>query len=194
MKKLLAILVAALLIPFGAIAQVDYSAPLISGKASTTTGKVQLLNSTNANTVTLQPGATGTSYTWTLPTADSAGPLQSNGAGTLSVGGGGQLRTSQTTPPSCTANCGVTAAVSGTDTSAIVTMGSTGSPASGFVISFNGTWPAQPSCVMQMAKSGMVSVKAPIVVVATTTTMTVTTNGSAPSNGDLYAYVCVGIQ
>lgn len=56
------------------------------GVASSSTGTAVFRNASNANTVTLQPGATSSSYTWTLPLAQ--GPanalLTQNGSGVLS--------------------------------------------------------------------------------------------------------------
>ncbi len=63
------------------------------GSASSVTGKIVFENSTNANTVTLQSGVTSGSYTWTLPTADAAGCLSSNGSGTLSIATCGDVTT-----------------------------------------------------------------------------------------------------
>lgn len=67
----------------------SFGTTLALGTASTTNGVITLLNSTNANTFTLQPGVTGSNLTFTLPTADAGvanGPLVSNGSGTLSFG------------------------------------------------------------------------------------------------------------
>lgn len=70
------------------------SATIQIGAASVLSGKILLRNSTNANTLTIQPGATGGNITFTLPTSvGSAGQyLQTDGAGVLSwqtVSGGG---------------------------------------------------------------------------------------------------------
>lgn len=54
------------------------------GVASSQTGSIVFRNATNANTFTLQPGATGANLTFTLPIADAARALVSDGAGTLS--------------------------------------------------------------------------------------------------------------
>lgn len=62
------------------------------GSGSSVTGKIVFENSTNANTVTLQSGATSGSYTWTLPTADAAGCLNSNGSGTLGISACGDVK------------------------------------------------------------------------------------------------------
>jgi hypothetical protein len=58
---------------------------LTLGVSSSQTGSLILRNSTNANAFTLQPGATGSALTFTLPTTDSTGTqcLSSNGSGTL---------------------------------------------------------------------------------------------------------------
>jgi hypothetical protein len=79
------------------------------------------------------------------------------------------------------------ARIVGTDSAWIVTMGSSGVPASGWVVTFNGTWPAAPACVVQSALSTMVVGKMPIAVQTSTTTITVTTNGTAPATSDKYA-------
>ncbi|PJE76332.1 hypothetical protein COV04_00460 [Candidatus Uhrbacteria bacterium CG10_big_fil_rev_8_21_14_0_10_48_11] len=59
---------------------------LTLGTSSSADGAAIFKNATNTNTVTLQSGATGTSYTLTLPTAQASGTqyLQNNGAGVLS--------------------------------------------------------------------------------------------------------------
>lgn len=105
-----------------------------------------------------------------------------------------QLAAAQTTVPTCSTNCGTSPSVSGSDTAGIVTMGSSGSPASGWVVTFNGTWTSAPACVVQSSRTGMVAGKAPIVVATSTTTFTVTTNGTAPGTADTYAYHCIGVQ
>lgn len=104
-----------------------------------------------------------------------------------------RLTSSQGTPPTCSSNCGTSPSVVGGDSAGIVTMGATGVPASGFVITFNGTWASAPACIVQSAKTGMVVGKMPIAVVTSTTTITVTTNGTAPATSDVYSYVCVGV-
>jgi hypothetical protein len=141
-------------------------------------------------------GISDTSTTTSLTTATglitAAKPLL------LSTGAAAdQIRLAQTTAPTCTSNCGTgSITVVGTDTAGIVTLGTTGSPASGWVLTFNGTWPNSqpPSCVVQSALASMVVGKMPIAVVTTTTTMTVTTNGTAPANSDAYQYICIGLS
>lgn len=104
-----------------------------------------------------------------------------------------QVRTAQATAPTCTTNCGTPGNVcTGTDTAMICTMGTT--PASGVLITFNGTWAAAPSCVVQMALAGMVVGKQVLTAATTTTTITLVTNGTAPVAGDKYAIICVGVS
>lgn len=110
------------------------------------------------------------------------------------VGGAMQLSATQTTAPTCTANCGTSPTVAGSDTFMRVTMGATGVPASGWVVTFNGTWPAAPVCIVQSALSTMVVGKMPIAVQVSTTTITVTTNGTAPATSDQYNIQCGGVS
>lgn len=122
---------------------------------------------------------------------------QSTAAKILLTGTGtgpSQLAVFQTTVPTCSTNCGTSPSVVGSDTFMKVTMGSSGSPASGWVVTFNGTWAAAPSCTVQMALSGMVVGKQALTAVATATTLTVVTNGTAPSTSDVYAIHCAGVQ
>lgn len=104
-----------------------------------------------------------------------------------------QISSMQTTPPTCTSNCGTSPSVAGSDSDMRVTMGASGSPASGFVITFNGTWAAAPVCSATMATTGMVVGKLALTVVTTTTTITIVTNGTAPANSDTYAIMCRGL-
>lgn len=108
--------------------------------------------------------------------------------------GPAQMAASQTTVPTCSSNCGTSPSVVGTDTAGLVTMGASGSPTSGWVVTFNGTWAAAPVCLAGSALAGMAAGKAPIVQATTTTTLTVTTNGTAPSTSDKYMYMCFGTQ
>lgn len=103
-----------------------------------------------------------------------------------------QIGSSQATDPTCTANCGTSPSVTGSDSDFRVTMGASGSPASGWVITFNGTWDVAPVCSVSMGLAGMVVGKLPLTVETTTTTMTVVTNGTAPANGDIYGVSCRG--
>lgn len=94
--------------------------------------------------------------------------------------------------PTCATNCGTSPSLTGNNSSFTLTMGATGSPASGFVVTFNtaGVWVSAPQCIGQMGKAGMVVTAIPLIVVTSTTTMTVTTNGTAPANGDIYHFHC----
>lgn len=139
------------------------------------------------NSANLAFGTGGASFDVVL-SRPAAGALLFTGTGPM------QMRTAQTTPPTCTINCGTTVGVVGTDTDMIVTLGSGGSPASGFVVTFSAAWSAAPSCIGQMALTGMANTKLPIVVVSTTGGFTVTTNGAAPSNSDKYAFHCFGVS
>ena len=117
-----------------------------------------------------------------------------NNYNTLDLAAPAQIRSAQPTVPTCSSGCGTSPSVTGTDSAGTIKMGSTGSPTSGFVINFNYTWPVAPSCLAQSALSSMVAGKSPIAVVSTTTQMTITTNGTAPGNSDVYAYHCIGTQ
>ena len=131
-------------------------------------------------------------------TTSAISPLFRSTAAKVLVQGTGtgatQLAATQTTAPTCSTNCGTSPSVVGTDTAGIITMGATGSPASGFVLTFNGTWAAAPSCVVQMALAGMLVGKMPLTTVSTTGQFTVVTNGTAPANSDKYQYICIGTQ
>jgi hypothetical protein len=101
------------------------------------------------------------------------------------------LQFHSTIVPSCSSNCGTSPSVTGVDSAFTVTMGATGAPASGWVVTFGVAWDAAPSCVVQSALAGMVVGKMPIVAATTTTTLTVTTNGTAPANNDKYHVLCM---
>ncbi len=92
--------------------------------------------------------------------------------------------------PTCSTNCGTSPTVTGVNAAFTVTMGATGVPASGWVVTFNGTLAASPQCMVTMAKAGMAATKQALTVVTNTTTMTVVTNGAAPANGDVYTALC----
>lgn len=149
-------------------------------------------NFNNAN------AATGSGPTLSAVGSDSNIDLNFTvkGTGTAKFNGtnAAQLTTAQSVAPTCSSNCGTSPSVSGTDTAMTVTMGASGSPASGFVVTFNGTWSASPSCTGMPALGSMVVGKLPIAIATTTTTMTVTTNGTAPANSDKYHFHCVGVQ
>lgn len=78
------------------------SATIQIGSAAVLSGKILLRNATNANTLTIQPGATGGNITFTLPvdTGTSGQFLQTNGSGVLSwatASGSGGLTVGTTT-------------------------------------------------------------------------------------------------
>lgn len=102
------------------------------------------------------------------------------------------LEVQQDTKPTCATNCGTSPSFTGSDTGFTLTMGATGTPASGFVVTFNVAFPAAPACTVQMAKAGMVVGKLALTAVTTTTTVTVVTNGTDPANGDMYHFICIG--
>lgn len=178
------------------------AAALASGGGSVTgAGTTALHQFTGTwNTSGVVPGFVQANVTNTASGAGSRTlELQRGGALQFGVTSGAastglQVRTAQATVPTCSANCGTSPSVAGTDTAGIVTMGASGAPASGWVVTFNGTWAAAPSCVVQSALGSMVVGKMPIAVATTTTTLTVTTNGTAPANSDKYAYHCIGVQ
>lgn len=115
-------------------------------------------------------------------TAASGGIIISNWAGTRSV----TLQAIDV--PTCTTNCGTTPTVVGVSSSFTLTMGTT--PASGFQVNFPTAWVAAPQCVGSMALAGMVIGKLPLTYATTTTTLTIVTNGTAPSTGDKYHFIC----
>lgn len=110
------------------------------------------------------------------------------------TGTGTQVRTAQQTVPTCATNCGTSPTITGSDTAMRVVMGASGVPASGWIVTFNGTWATAPSCIVTAALAGMVAGKQPIVVATTTTTITVTTNGTAPATSDVYTIICMGVS
>jgi hypothetical protein len=151
-----------------------------------------------SNIVTLgtEQAGTGTARALALDFNGNAIAFKRAGTAQLTVTHGAsstglQIRTGQQTAPTCTTNCGTSPSVAGSDTAGRVTMGSSGSPASGWVVTFNGTWANAPRCTVWMSKSGMVTGKKPIVVVTSTTTFTVTTDGTAPATTDTYDYHCI---
>lgn len=115
--------------------------------------------------------------------------------GTLQVSTGAsanQIRLAQTTPPSCS-NCGTGATVVGTDTAMIVTMGGSLSTTN-FTIAFNPGWGSvAPSCIGQMAMTGMGSTKMPYIVTTSPSALTFYTNTGVPASGDKYAFHCLGV-
>jgi hypothetical protein len=120
--------------------------------------------------------------------------LTSTADGTLTISNStaASVLTFQTNgTPTCSTNCGTSPAVVGNNSAGTVTMGATGVPASGWVVTFAGAgFAAAPSCQVTAALAGMVAGKTAIVVATTTTTFTVTTNGTAPATSDKYTYTC----
>lgn len=92
----------------------------------------------------------------------------------------------------CTSNCGTSPSVAGSNSAGTVTMGASGVPASGWVLTFSSAWTNAPTCLVQSALTTMVVGKMPIAVQTSTTTITVTTNGTAPATSDQYHYHCFG--
>jgi hypothetical protein len=179
----------------------DAAALTVTGGSVTGSGTTVLHPITGTyNTTGVVPGLLQVNLTNTASGAGSR-TLELQRAGTLQFGvttgatsTGTQIRTAQQTAPTCSSNCGTSPSVSGSDTFMTVTMGSSGSPASGWVVTFNGTWATAPACAVFPALAGMVVGKTAIVVATTTTTVTVTTNGTAPATSDKYHVVCGGIS
>jgi hypothetical protein len=96
--------------------------------------------------------------------------------------------------PTCSANCGTSPTVVGSDTAMLVTMGASGVPASAWVVTFSAAWRSAPACSVTSALASMVVGKQAIAVVTTTTTLTVTTNGTAPATSDAYMILCGGVS
>lgn len=162
-------------------------------------GGTAAIDFNTANTISLGSARTIAWSSTTAPSGTADTSLSRGAAGAVKFTATGtnvplQLRGTQGTAPTCSTNCGTSPSVVGTDTAGIVTMGASGVPASGWVVTFNGTWAAAPSCSVVSALAGMVVGKMPIVVATTTTTITVTTNGTAPSTSDKYAFQCFGVS
>jgi hypothetical protein len=106
------------------------------------------------------------------------------------TGVGTQLRATQATAPTCSANCGTTVpAVVGTDFSMVATMGSGGVPATPFTVTLNGTYTTAPSC-QAVAK---VTTAAFVTKVAPTATTVVVTTAANPAVNDSYNIVCTPV-
>lgn len=160
-----------------------------------------LLTSGNASVIGFSSSFQGS--TSTLRTNTDTG-MARNAAGVVEFNNGTvgtyrdikvrMFRVGQATPPTCSASCGTSPSVAGSDSAMIVTMGATGTPASPFTVSFNTTWAAAPSCIVQNALSTMVVGKMPIAVQTSTTAITITTNGTAPATSDKYQIQCIGVQ
>lgn len=175
--------------------------PAFAVKAPSSSGSNTLLftlrdSSNNVRMSVQEDGAMSGPSTISVTNSLTTPLLQSTVAKVLFQGTGSgatQIATVQTTPPTCTTNCGTPGNVCvGTDTFMKCTMGTT--PASGVLITFNGTWAAAPACTVQMALAGMVVGKQVLTAATTTTTITLVTNGTAPATGDVYAIHCGGIQ
>lgn len=201
----------------GAAKVTDFDADKLDGKDWTATGTIGgttpaaatfttltantslVINGGTALTTTNRTG-TGNLVLETSPTFVTSvfSPLYRSTTAKLLFQGTGtgptQLAATQTTVPTCSTNCGTSPTVTGSDTWMRVTMGASGVPASGWVVTFNGTWAAAPACIVQSALSSMVVGKMPIAVQTTTTTITVTTNGTAPATSDQYMIQCGGLQ
>jgi hypothetical protein len=166
----------------------------LARRAAVATGSI--LASAGTNTAPVW-SATPTVTTLTGSTSLVSALYQSSAAKILLTGTGtgpSEVAVSQTTKPTCSASCGTSPSVVGSDTAMIVTMGSTGTPASPFTVTFNGTWAAAPSCVVTSALGTMAVGKIAIAAPTTTTTVIITTNGVAPATGDKYAIHCIGVQ
>lgn len=140
-------------------------------------------NSTTAQVRRLYFSTTGPVYL--QETARAAGALYTG------VGGAAQVSYSQTTVPTCSASCGTSPSVVGSDTAMKVTMGASGVPASPFTITFNGTWPAAPSCVV--TSNTAQTTRYVTAAVTSTTTISVTT-AAAPSTSDVFNVICHGVS
>lgn len=143
----------------------------------------------------------GTNVTWhigtgvgSLPNADDFQLYNNtNGIGIMSwrtgiAGTGSQVRIAQATAPTCTASCGTSPSVSGSDNSMIVTLG-TGAPANPITITFNGTWSTAPPCVAV----NRTTTANYVVLVPTTTTTAQVYFAAGPSASDIISLICVGI-
>jgi hypothetical protein len=198
--------------------EISYTGEVGIGINASTGSNVRLqiagMGSSSSTYNTVMSNNVGTPMNWFrddgkvfIGTTDPAGAVAPASNGVFLLGTTGQfsvmangevllraIRGSQATPPTCSSNCGTSPSVAGSDGVMTVTMGSSGSPASGWVVTFNGTWAAAPACIVQSALTSMVVGKMPIAVQTTTTTMTVTTNGTAPANSDKYSVHCQGTQ
>jgi hypothetical protein len=118
------------------------------------------------------------------------GGVQRFGVTDGAPGVGTQLRVTQATPPTCSANCGTTVpAVVGTDFSMLVTMGSGGVPTSPFTVTFNGTYPVAPSC----HATAKVAATAFVTNANATQTTVVVTTAANPAVNNSYNVVCTPV-
>lgn len=147
---------------------------------------------TNAGRITatgvIGTGSSGQFY-YSSSTVMSA-PANGKLAWTTNNGTSGSLIHQFTDNPTCATNCGTSPTLSGVDSSFTLTMGASGVPASGFIVTFNSTWAAAPQCTGSMGKTGMAVGKLPLTIVTDTSTMTVVTNGTAPATTDVYHFRC----
>lgn len=88
--------------------------------------------------------------------------------------------------PQCTNNCGTSATVVGTNASMRVTMGSTGTPRSPFLVLFSGAWNSKPACIAQLDTATTTTVS---VTNSTTTGVSVNTV-IGPSQGGVFSILC----
>ena len=104
---------------------------------------------------------------------------------------GGHIGMRQVTVPTCSASCGTSPSVVGTDSAMTVTMGATGTPATPFTVTFTAAFANPPTCVAMAGLNSMATNHAPQSVQTTTTTAVVAA-GTAPSNSDIYHLICFG--
>lgn len=118
---------------------------------------------------------------------DQNGALQAymlDGWATITIGN------ASATVPQCTNNCGASATIVGTNAAMRVTMGSTGTPRSPFLVQFSGAWNAAPACIAQLDTASTASVN----VTNSTTTGVQVNTVHGPSQGSVYAIHCLGVQ
>ena len=101
---------------------------------------------------------------------------------------GYQLRTYGGTTGTCSTNCGTSPSVAGTDSAALITLGST--PADAFVLTFGAAWAAAPICVAQQQTTAANYITKSI---STTTTLTMYV-AAGPTAADKVKVICLGQQ
>jgi hypothetical protein len=140
-------------------------------------------NSTTAQVYRLYFSTTGPVY-WQA-TARTAGVLYTGS------GGAAQVSYAQTTVPTITTNPGTGGACVGTDTAMTCTEGTSPAAAATFTVTFNGTWPAAPSCMAIRGTAG----STPLVQNVVTSTTTVQVNLSANLvASEKYHIHCFGVS
>ena len=92
--------------------------------------------------------------------------------------------------PLCTNNCGTSPSVVGTNSAMRITMGSTGTPRSPFLVLFNGTWNAAPSCIAQLDTA---TATGSVTVTNTSATGFQVNTGTSPAQGVVYNVHCLGV-